>query len=70
MYTATCTKTNADSAPGVIANRAAASRPAMPNVVRCMTASTYASTPTDQTIHPLRVTHPLWQTFAIVVVVR
>ena len=39
-YTATCTKTNADSAPGVIANRAAASSPAMPNVVRCMTAST------------------------------
>ena len=39
-YTATCTKTNAESAPGVIANRLAASSPAMPNVVRCMTAST------------------------------
>ena len=39
-YTASCTKTNTESAPGVIANRAAASRPAMPNVVRCMTAST------------------------------
>ena len=40
MYTATCTKTNADSVPGLIANRSAASRPATPSVVRCMTART------------------------------
>ena len=37
-YTATCTKTNAESTPGVIANRSAASSPAMANVVRCITA--------------------------------
>ena len=39
-YTATWMKTNMARAPGLIWNRSAASSPATPSVVRCITVST------------------------------